>query len=880
MRFFLLLSISVYILFGTILNAEYLRSIRIGSFASQKDVQNSLKEINLFVLEHENITRLQETSKFIFKARPSGDFYITLVEPFTDRTTLQKVLDILRLEYSDIYVTKLKTKPLEVEKDSLDLKVIAISETQTEVVQEEKKTEAAKRIEIIKENVFEATIHEEVYPQESLEVQIEPIEKEIQATVTPEEKSTNSYAYKIVLFILLLIVVLLVYFLFRTKKKKETYINKVLIQDEQLEKLKEDNYAKDKLLSHVSHELRTPMTAIMGLTHLVLESDLTKIQSDYVQKIESSSQHLLNLINDILDVSKIKAGELKIEKTEFNIDDILEYVLSVNVSMAKKNGVILGMDISHKIPSKVIGDSLRLGQVLINLIGNAVKFTNNGEVTLSVKKVSSCEGIKLEFSISDNGIGMTEEQVQSVFNSYYQADDSTSRKFGGTGLGLSISKELVELMGGEIRVSSKKGIGTTFSFTANFILKDAQNKRQYRLPSSSMLEKKVLIIDSSNRNVIPLVKSLGYFNYVVNVITSFEDPVLEDAMHFDFVIVNQYNLTAEAMEVIKRMRVVTQTKLVILSELHSNIDSKLIENIEVDSYIQVPCSQQSILNMIIDLYVAKNLDKRSRKTTMKDKLKIMANKKILVAEDNEVNQKVIMGLLAQTGIELTFVDDGQEALDLVKKDIPFDLLLMDINMPNMNGYEASREIRKTSKYNNIPILALTGDVMDDAITKAMQSGMQGHIAKPIIIDIFYKKIFDTLSHESKNIVDKNLISINNSKKEDGFNELSISVGLGRCHGDVEFYKTILNDFTSMYKNSATRFEELCSNDNFREARHISMDIKDVALHIGAYNLCESAATMEYEFEKGSRSNWREFVSFYDTSLSKLFKDIDKYLKQT
>ncbi|MDQ7066770.1 MAG: response regulator [Sulfurimonas sp.] len=349
-------------------------------------------------------------------------------------------------------------------------------------------------------------------------------------------------------------------------------------------------------------------------------------------------------------------------------------------------------------------------------------------------------------------------------------------------------------------------------------------------------------------------------------------------MRFDIVIVNQYNLTLEAIEAIKRMRVVTKTKLVILSELHSKVDTKLIENIEVDSYIQVPCSQQSILNMIIDLYVAKNLDKRSRKTNMKDKLKTLINKKILVAEDNEVNQKVIMGLLAQTGIEVTFVDDGQEALDLVKKDIPFDLLLMDINMPRMNGYEASREIRKTSKYNNIPILALTGDVMDNAIAKATQSGMQGHIAKPIIIDIFYKKIFDTLSDERRDLVDKTLINYDD-KNEDGFDELSISVGLGRCNGDVEFYKTILKDFKSMYITSVNRFIELCNNENFREARHISMDIKDVALNIGAYNLCESAATMEYEFEKGSRSNWREFVNFYDTSLSKLFIDIDKYLNQ-
>ena len=862
MRFFSL--VSLFFILSTMLHAEYIRSIRIGSFPSQKDAEISLNEINIFLEEHKNIGILQEEQSFIFKARASGKFYVTLAEPFTHREVLQEVLDTLRLAYPDIYVTKLKKLPKEPE--SLDVEVVSIAKELTQVIQPK-----PKKIVVPVETSVEKIKPKEIKPQK-LDKKAKP-----KLEVQKQKEEKNSYAYEIIIFILVLLFLVIIRYLIRYKKENETYINKELIQKEQLEQIREDNIAKDKLLSHVSHELRTPMTAIMGLTHLVLESDLSKLQSDYIHKIESSSQHLLNLINDILDVSKIKAGELKIERTEFNINDILEYVLSVNIPKAKKNSVVLGLDVSHEVPSKLIGDPLRVGQVLINLIGNAVKFTKNGEVTISVKKVSSFEeGIRLEFAVSDTGIGMTQTQVENIFNSYYQADESTSREFGGTGLGLSISKELVELMNGEIKVSSKKDVGTTFSFTVGLTLKDAQNKRQYRLPSSSMLHKKILIVDGSNKNVIPLIKSLGYFNYVTNTIPSFEDAVLEDAMRFDIVIINQYNLTHDAIAHIQRMKKVTGTKLVILSELHSSIDSKLLEDVEIDAYIQVPCTQQSVLNMIIDLYVAKNLDTRSRKTTMKDKLKVMAKKKILVAEDNEVNQKVIMGLLAQTGIELTFVDDGQEALDLVRKDIAFDLILMDINMPHMNGYESSREIRKTSKYNNIPILALTGDVMDDAILKALEAGMQGHIAKPIIIDIFYKKILDTLEKKSFNLVE-NVVSINQSKNEDGFDELSVSVGLSRCHDDVEFYKSILKDFKSMYTHSSITLEELCRDDKFREARRISMDIKDVALNIGAYNLCESAATMEYEFEKGSRSNWREFVSFYDGVLKKLFKDIDKYL---
>ncbi len=875
MRYFLFFTI--FIFSSTLLNAEYLRSIRLGSFPTLETAQNSLVEVEEFLSQYSHILELKEQKSFVFKARASGSYYITLVEPFRDRKVLQEVLDTLRLAYPDIYVTKLKKLPKE--QKTLDISVTAEEKDEISKIFPERREEKS-MVKVVEEKIPDTIVNN----QANIETEFETssVAKNLNKTVV-EQSSPNEVLPKYIFLIGLLlsiVIIVLVKYLLKYKKINEVYSNKLLIQSEKLEQALSDNGTKDKLLSHVSHELRTPMTAIMGLTHLVLESDLNTLQKDYIHKIENSSEHLLNLINDILDVSKIKAGELKIEKKEFNINDILEYVLNVSATKAKKNSVRLGLDVSHDVPAKIIGDSLRLGQVLINLIGNAVKFTHEGEVTLSVKKVSDfLDGIKLEFSISDTGIGMTEEQVGNIFHSYYQADDSTSRKFGGTGLGLSISKELVELMDGEIHVSSKKDVGTTFSFTVSLTLKDPENKRHYRIPSSSMLGKRILIVDSSNKNVISLVSSLGYFNYITHAIPSFEDAVLDDTIHFDIVIINQYNLTPLAIKNIEIMKKVKGMKLVVLSELYNVIDTKLIKNSKVDAFIQLPATQQSILNMIVDLYVKKNLDKRSHKTTLKDKLKAMAKKKILVAEDNDVNQKVILGLLLGTGIELTFVDDGQEALDIVRKDVHFDLILMDISMPNMNGYEATAEIRKSSKYNTIPILALTGDVRDEAINKAIVSGMQGHIGKPIILDIFYKKILDTLQVSSFHIKDNEINSTGKMKNDDGYNELSLSVGLARCNGDTEFYRSILMDFKTMYSHSSTRLKSLCLDSKFREARRLAMDIKDVALNIGAYNLCESAATMEYEFEKGSRSNYIEFISSYESVLVKLFKEVDHYLKQ-
>jgi CheY-like chemotaxis protein len=279
--------------------------------------------------------------------------------------------------------------------------------------------------------------------------------------------------------------------------------------------------------------------------------------------------------------------------------------------------------------------------------------------------------------------------------------------------------------------------------------------------------------------------------------------------------------------------------------------------------------------MITELYVSKNLDNRSRKKKIKEKLKELNGKKILIAEDNELNHKVISGLLSHTDIELTFVKNGREAIELLNSGIRFDMILMDINMPILGGYEATEQIRQNQKYNQIPIIALSADVTDVAIKKAISSGMQGHISKPIMVDTFYKKIFDTLKRPLKHKENKAIDKKQRATSE--FEELSISIGLDRCDNDEKFYKLILQDFKKMYANSAQELKKLCEEMRFKEARHMAMDIKDVALNIGAYNLCESAATMEYEFEKASRSNWQELIRLYHQNITKLFQDIDRYL---
>jgi len=852
------------------LNASYLRTIRVGSFLNEPDAQEALSELENYVYNDEELHELQKKWGFELKERKSGQYYITLIEPFTKREVLQKVLDKLRLEYKDVYVTKLKKLPQNFEKNNIKEKV------------------SSSPVMAMKENAVFKEIKETTIPIEKVQLKQEVVKPELVQkqeeqkrleTISDEKQALN--IWQILFFGAFTAFLILLWFFVKNKKENETLSNNDLIYTERIKQATLNIESKEKFLSHASHELRTPMTAIMGLTHLVLENELPKFQREYIEKIQISAEHLVNIINDILDISKIQAGKLRIEKEEFNLNDILDYVLNIISIQAKNNNVIVAVEIDQDVPSRIIGDSLRLGQVLINLLGNAVKFTYDGEVTLYVKKVDIfANNIDLEFTIEDSGIGMTQEQVQKVFHSFSQADESTSRKFGGTGLGLSISKQLVEMMDGDIKVQSQKDVGTSFTFTIPFKLKDTEDKRQYRLPSSKLLNKRVLIIDSTDKESNSLVHGFSYFNYVSHAIPSFEEAVFDPEMLFDIVVIHQNDLSKFAVKKIQELKKHSKgkCKVVLLNELNSSFNINMLHGLKVDAYFKTPFTQQSVLNLIIELFEMKKLESSLKIKTLKEQLSECKDKKILVAEDNILNHKVIAGLLSKTGIELTFVMDGQEVVDLVNKGIETDLILMDINMPKINGYDAAKEIRKNKKYDAIPILALTADVMDEAIDKAFEAGMQGHIAKPIIVDIFYKKILDVLSVKRSQVKPNiHILTATHDNKEE-YEELSVSIGLSRCNDDIDFYKSILKDFKVMYLNSAVALEDLCREGHFKEARRKSMDIKDVALNIGAYKLCESAAAMEYEFEKGSRSNWHELIFFYAKSLEKLFSEIDHYLK--
>ncbi len=532
------------------------------------------------------------------------------------------------------------------------------------------------------------------------------------------------------------------------------------------------------------------------------------------------------------------------------------------------------MDVDDNVPSRIISDSLRLGQVLINLVSNAIKFSKHGTVYLKIRKIETrIQSILMEFSVVDDGIGMTQEQLEKIFNSYAQAENSTSREFGGTGLGLAISKELIEMMGGKIKVRSQKNVGTTFVFTIEARVFDIDNKRNYHLPSKEYLNKNVLIVENSNKNVIALLRAFRYFNYKTDTVTSLDEYTTQDIAKYDIVIVNQTQINKNSIETLQKLQLhkKIKTKLILTTYRFTKIDDKIIEKIDISGYLKIPFTQQNVLDTLVEMYGISGLPFDQNISDTKKKLKEVSLKKIIIAEDNIVNHKVLSGLLAKTGAEITFVTNGKELVNLLKKDNQYNLILMDLEMPIMDGFAAAKEIRKNTDNDKLPIVALSA--RDDAKSKqkAFRVGMQGYLTKPISLDNFYRTIYDVLSGEMKIERDDSLQQMDVEEDLEDFQEL------GKFEGEEEFYKTLLEDFKTLYAKSAFQLSNFIKTQNYKDAVILAKDLKEVSLNIGAYSLCESVATLEYELIREENTKVMKAFENFEGHLYKLLTEIDRYL---
>ena len=608
---------------------------------------------------------------------------------------------------------------------------------------------------------------------------------------------------------------------------------------------------RSDFLANMSHEIRTPMNAIIGMSHLALQTSLTPKQANYLNKISGAAQSLLRIINDILDFSKIEAGKMTIERTTFSFQEMLDNLTAMVGAKIEEKGLELAFRVDSAIPLLLVGDALRLGQVLLNLISNAVKFTSHGEVILSVRiREWQSPRIQLEFSVTDTGVGMTPEQRTRMFQPFSQADSSTTRKYGGTGLGLVICQQLVQMMEGSISLESEFGAGSTFTFTAWLEESDTEQS-SIRTPTLSLKHLKVLVVDDNTAAREIFEEMLEKFGCHVTLAASGEECIaeLEQAYlanaPFQLLLLDWKMKGMDGIEVSKKIRRdprFDELLNIVMATVYSRDELiRATTGLNINGILTKPVTPSTLLETLFNS-LGRGLVERQPKKMLADASIDIADYtgvKLLLVEDNELNQEVALELLGNSGFELTLAVNGQDALDKIAEN-EFDLVLMDIQMPVMDGYEATRALRQQEKFKDLIVIAMTANAMKGDLEHCKEAGMNDHIAKPIDV----RDMFTTLGKWIKPLGTK---TVQQAKLDDWPPEMygiDSKLAIQRIGGDVKLYQKLLNDFVTGEQDFVNQFQCAWDTGNTELAVRLSHTLKGLAGTIGAFELQGTTAKLE------------------------------------
>lgn len=643
--------------------------------------------------------------------------------------------------------------------------------------------------------------------------------------------------------------------------------------------------AKSDFIANMSHEIRTPMNAIVGLLHLISRTKLDDKQENYIRKINSASSNLLAIINDILDFSKIEAGKFELEHVDFNLDEVVDNIFNMMHTKAESKGLELILIMADDLPKNLNGDPLRIGQILLNLVSNAIKFTEYGKITIKCEIDCVVEPtVSLKFSVTDTGIGLTEAQSKKLFKSFSQADTSTTRKYGGTGLGLSISKKLTELMGGRIGVNSVYKKGSTFSFTFKCKKNDSYVLKDLFIPEE-FKDMRILVVANDDRNREILLKYLENYEFDILAVSSAYEAISifllnngPDSNPFKFIFIDLFmpKLNGlDAIRKIKKIENVHQPKAVLMCDYSREDVLNECNRIGFDSIMLKPITSTSLDDTISSvLGYEKSKIKSDNDLFEPVQKKIFTDGdivKILVVEDNEINQQVIIEIIEQDNIIIDLAVNGYEAIDMINNN-KYNLVLMDLQMPILDGVSATKIIRKTISKEQLPIIALTGNAVSGVKDEVISCGMNDYITKPINIKDMFKTINKWID------IKRNITHSDEISDIPEIKYLNCREGILRLNNNVEAYLDLVTKFKNSNITTFSKINNLFINGKYNECCALIHSLKGISGNLSAISLFNSCINLEESIVKRDIVQSYHLINDLEYEIKNLFGSISSFLE--